>query len=172
MKRDSAFPLKSGDSQNTEKGFTKSPYLHRMEYPRGLWRGKPPAGGATERIVVAMRGNFGVAGGDQRQLYLARSLMADGCSVRVSCLEEGSGGLPQTDLAQLAVGHLFAPAPANIDPIAGHKALHRLKGAFAHAAAAVVAGAVVNDHLVVFQNRHLDGAGLLYLADFAAPALH
>ena len=117
LKRDSAFPLKSGDSQNTEKGFTKSPYLHRMEYPRGLWRGKPPAGGATERIVVAMRGNFGVAGGDQRQLYLARSLMADGCSVRVSCLEEGSGGLPQTDLAQLAVEsqYILLPLPATRD---------------------------------------------------------
>ena len=117
LKRDSAFPLKSGDSQNTEQGFTKSPYLHRMEYPRGLWRGKPPAGGATERIVVAMRGNFGVAGGDQRQLYLARSLMADGCSVRVSCLEEGSGGLPQTDLAQLAAEsqYILLPLPATRD---------------------------------------------------------
>lgn len=112
-----AFSLKSRASSNMEKGFTKSPYLHKMEYPRGLWRGKPPAGGATERIVVAMRGNFGVAGGDQRQLYLARSLMADGCSVRVSCLEEGSGGLPQTDLAQLAAEsqYILLPLPATRD---------------------------------------------------------
>ncbi len=88
-----------------------------MEYPRALWRGKPPAGGAMERIVVAMRGNFGVVGGDQRQLYLARSLMADGFGVQVSCLEDPAAPLPQTDLTQLAAEsqYVVLPLPATRD---------------------------------------------------------
>lgn len=64
-----------------------------------------------------MRGNFGVVGGDQRQLYLARSLMADGFGVRVSCLEDPAAPLPQTDLAQLAAEsqYIVLPLPATRD---------------------------------------------------------
>lgn len=64
-----------------------------------------------------MRGDFGIVGGDQRQIYLARSLMADGCSVRVSCLDRASDRLAQAELAQLAAESeaVILPLPATRD---------------------------------------------------------
>ncbi len=46
---------------------------------------------------------FGILGGDQRQIYLARSIAADGCQVWVSGLEKGTGteGLPAVGLQEL-----------------------------------------------------------------------
>ncbi len=46
---------------------------------------------------------FGIIGGDQRQIYLARSIAADGYPVWVSCLEKGKGteGLPAAGLKEL-----------------------------------------------------------------------
>lgn len=47
---------------------------------------------------------FGILGGDKRQIYLARSIAADGYPVWVSCLEKGEGieELPAAGLQELA----------------------------------------------------------------------
>ncbi len=47
---------------------------------------------------------FGILGGDKRQIYLARSIAADGYPVLVSCLEKGEGieELPAAGLQELA----------------------------------------------------------------------
>ena len=46
---------------------------------------------------------FGIVGGDQRQIYLARSIAADGYPVWISCLENGkeAAGLPAAGLKEL-----------------------------------------------------------------------
>lgn len=62
---------------------------------------------------------FGIIGGDERQIYLARSMQADGQEVLVSCLENArnAGGLRQTGLHSLAqrCGIVILPLPATRD---------------------------------------------------------
>ncbi len=62
---------------------------------------------------------FGILGGDQRQLYLARSIAADGYPVYISCLEEGEGAekLPSVELEELPsrCSTVILPLPATRD---------------------------------------------------------
>lgn len=52
---------------------------------------------------MAQSSAFGILGGDKRQIYLARSIAADGYPVWVSCLEKGEGteDLPAAGLQEL-----------------------------------------------------------------------
>lgn len=66
-----------------------------------------------------MRTVFGILGGDQRQIYLARSMAEDGYEGYVSCLENAAGidGLAQLGLHQL-IGQcdtIILPLPATRD---------------------------------------------------------
>src|SRR5699024_5020011 len=70
-----------------------------------------------------------------------------------------------------AVGHLLAPSAADIDLAAVYILLGHAEGALALAAAAAVAGGGVDRQDAVLKLRHLDRAGVLHLADLAAPAL-
>lgn len=62
---------------------------------------------------------FGIIGGDERQIYLARSMQADGHEVLISCLENArdTAGLRQTGLHSLAerCGTVILPLPATRD---------------------------------------------------------
>ena len=62
---------------------------------------------------------FGIIGGDERQIYLARSMQADGHEVLVCCLENarGTSGLCQTGLHSLVerCGIIILPLPATRD---------------------------------------------------------
>lgn len=62
---------------------------------------------------------FGIIGGDERQIYLARSMQADGHDVLISCLENArdTAGLRQTGLHSLAerCGTVILPLPATRD---------------------------------------------------------
>lgn len=62
---------------------------------------------------------FGIIGGDERQIYLARSMQADGHEVLISCLENArdTAGLRQTALHSLAkrCGTVILPLPATRD---------------------------------------------------------
>ncbi len=62
---------------------------------------------------------FGIAGGDLRQIYLARALANDGCRVYLSCLENAPGreGFPQVGLSLLAekCEAVLLPLPATRD---------------------------------------------------------
>lgn len=62
---------------------------------------------------------FGVVGGDQRQIYLARSIAGDGYPVYISCLEKGEGAsdLIPIELERLPekCGTVILPLPATRD---------------------------------------------------------
>lgn len=62
---------------------------------------------------------FGIIGGDERQIFLARSMQADGHEVLVCCLENArdTGGLRQTGLHSLAerCNIIILPLPATRD---------------------------------------------------------
>ncbi len=62
---------------------------------------------------------FGILGGDQRQIYLARSIAKDGYPVYICCLEEGEGAeeLPSVELSELPgkCGTVILPLPATRD---------------------------------------------------------
>lgn len=62
---------------------------------------------------------FGIIGGDERQIYLARSMQADGHDVLISCLENArdTAGLRQTGLHSLAerCDTVILPLPATRD---------------------------------------------------------
>ncbi len=64
-----------------------------------------------------MRAAFGLVGGDLRQVYLAKALMAGGQSVLVSCLEGAAAGLAQASLKQLSseCQVILLPLPATRD---------------------------------------------------------
>ena len=66
-----------------------------------------------------MTETFGIIGGDNRQLYLARSMQEDGYKVYISCLENAPklSGLRQVGLHQLAenCGTVILPLPATRD---------------------------------------------------------
>ncbi len=72
---------------------------------------------------------FGVLGGDQRQIYLARSIAQDGYPVYISCLEEGEGAgdLPALELEELPkrCGTVILPLPATRDGRTLNTALSR-----------------------------------------------
>lgn len=74
---------------------------------------------------------FGILGGDQRQLYLARSIAADGYPVYISCLEEGEGAekLPSVELEELPsrCSTVILPLPATRDGKYLNTALSRKK---------------------------------------------
>ncbi len=62
-----------------------------------------------------MSGVYGILGGDRRQIYLARSIAADGYPVCISCLghEKGADGLEQPSLEQPS---LEPPSPLPPSP--------------------------------------------------------
>lgn len=68
---------------------------------------------------MSLFSTFGVIGGDQRQIYLAKSIAADGYPVYISCLEDGEGAqeLSQLELWEMPekCGTLILPLPATRD---------------------------------------------------------
>lgn len=64
-----------------------------------------------------MPASFGIVGGDLRQVYLAKSLMAEGRAVLSACLENASPGLAQSSLERLSAecGVIVLPLPATRD---------------------------------------------------------
>lgn len=61
-----------------------------------------------------MRSKVGIVGGDNRQLYLARSMQEDGYEVYVSCLENAPN---PSGLAQVGLHHLAARCQTVIFPL-------------------------------------------------------
>lgn len=68
---------------------------------------------------MSLTSTFGIVGGDQRQLYLAKSIAKDGYPVYISCLEqgEGAGELDTLDLREIPerCGTVILPLPATRD---------------------------------------------------------
>lgn len=68
---------------------------------------------------MSLTSTFGIVGGDQRQIYLARSIAGDGYPVYLSCLEQGEGAkdLPSLELPELAgrCGTVILPLPVTRD---------------------------------------------------------
>lgn len=91
-----------------------------------IWNISAPLPGAEQngfcrkgRMDVLGNSAFGVVGGDQRQIYLARSIARDGYPVYISCLEQGEGieELPSLELERLpeACGTVILPLPVTRD---------------------------------------------------------
>ena len=68
---------------------------------------------------MSLTSTFGIVGGDQRQLYLAKSIARDGYPVYISCLEkgEGAGELNALELEEIPekCGTIILPLPATRD---------------------------------------------------------
>ena len=98
----------------------------------------------SQACVHAFHHTFGVLGGDQRQVYLANSIAADGYPVLASCLEKAQGlsGVGQASPDELArrCSVILLPLPATRDGKALNAPLSARQVALDDAFAGLLAG--------------------------------